>query len=185
MPPQTCCLLLLTLIASSFAARASRDVILDSSSMNSGDVHFRGQVVNAACVVSAGSQYQTVLMRQVRSAQFQGVGDWSPAVDFQIRLEDCETTVSQQAGVMFTGTTDGKDPQIFQVGNGASAAQGVGIGIFDAAGNLVIPNTSPSWLTPLQDGKTILNYSAKYRATDQQVFAGNANAEVWFNVVYQ
>lgn len=172
-------LLLATMLYPSFSWSA-RDVRI-----HGGDVHFLGQVVNAACVVSADSQNMTVLMGQVRSAMFHGMGDWSQPVPFQLKLEDCDTAVSHNAGVLFTGVSDGKDPQVFEAGYGASAAQGVGLGIFDGAGNLVIPNTRPPWLAPLQEGETILNYSAKYRATDRQILPGEANAQVWFSVVYQ
>lgn len=180
MQPRLCCLLLLAAVLCPSLARANRDV-----KIHGGDVHFRGQVVNAACAVSADSQDLTVRMGQVRSAMFHGMGDWSQPVPFQLRLEDCDTTVSQTAGVLFTGTADGKDPQVFQAGYGVSAAQGVGLGIFDGAGNLVIPNTRPPWLIPLLEGDTILNYSARYRETDRQILSGEANAQVWFSVVYQ
>lgn len=175
-----CHALLLVISLLPFTSRANRDVTI-----HGGDVHFRGQVVNAACAVSADSQNMTVQMGQVRSSMFNGPGDWSQGVDFQIYLEDCSTTVSQSAGVLFTGTSDGKDPQVFKAGYGASAAQGVGIGIFDATGELVLPNTRPPWLAPLQDGETILNYNAKYRATDRRILSGDASAEVWFSVIYQ
>lgn len=150
-----------------------------------GDVHFYGQVVNAACSVSADSREQTVQMGQVRSNEFKFLGDWEDPVPFQIKLEDCDATVSQSVGVLFTGESDGKDPQVFKAGEGAGAAQGVGIGIFDAEGYLLIPDTTPVWYAPLQDGETVLSYIARYRATSTTVKPGDAGTEVWFNVVYQ
>jgi len=153
--------------------------------IHGGDVHFAGQVVDAACSVSADSRDQTVEMGQIRNTEFTSLGDWEDPVPFQIKLEDCATTVSHSVGVLFTGVSDDKDPQVFNVGWGAGAARGVGIGIFDAAGNLLTPDTAPVWYAPLQDGENILSYTARYRATDRVVHAGSADTQVWFNVVYQ
>lgn len=153
--------------------------------IHGGDVHFYGQVVNAACSVTADTANQIVQMGQVRSSDFKNLGDWIDPVSFQIKLEDCNTNVSQTAGVIFNGQTDGKDPQVFQTGAGASASKGVGLGIFDADGNLLVPDTAPPWFAPLQEGNTTLSYMAKYRSTDRMVKAGDASTQVWFNVVYQ
>lgn len=150
-----------------------------------GDVHFAGQVVDAACSVSADSRDMTVQMGQIRNTDFVSLGDWEGPVAFQIKLENCSTAVSKTVGVIFTGIADGKDPQVFKAGWGASAAQGVGIGIFDAADNLLTPDTAPVWYAPLQDGEDVLSYTARYRATDRVVHAGSADTQVWFNVVYQ
>ncbi len=54
-----------------------------------GTVHFTGQMVNAACAVSAASENQTVQMGQYRTAHFAAVGDRSGAVPVSIKLEDC------------------------------------------------------------------------------------------------
>lgn len=150
-----------------------------------GDVHFAGQVMDAACSVSVDSSNQTVQMGQIRSNEFKSLGDWEDPESFQIKLEDCSTTVSQSVGVLFTGISDGKDSQVFKAGWGAGAAQGVGIGIFDADDNLLPPNTAPLWYAPLQDGENVLSYIARYRATDRIVHPGTADTQVWFNVVYQ
>ncbi|MBJ2097896.1 fimbrial protein, partial [Serratia ureilytica] len=69
-----------------------------------GTVHFTGQIVNAACAVSAGSTDQTVNLGQYRTANFKAVGDYSGAVPFKIQLQDCDTSVSTQASVAFSGT---------------------------------------------------------------------------------
>lgn len=150
-----------------------------------GSVHFQGQVVNTACSVIAGSQEQVVHMGQVRSSQFTAAGDWVAPTAFQITLEDCDTSVSRHAGVLFGGESDAKDPQVFRAGYGAGAAQGIGVGIFDAAGHLLVPDTAPPWYAPLQNGENVLSFIAKYRATEQHVQAGTADAQVWFTVVYQ
>lgn len=153
--------------------------------IHGGDVHFYGQVVNAACSVTADTANQVVQMGQVRSSDFKNLGSWVDPVPFQIKLEDCNTNISKTVGVFFNGQSDSKDPQVFQTGSGASASKGVGLGIFDANGNLLVPGTAPPWFSALQEGNTTLSYMAKYRSTDRMVKAGDASTQVWFNVVYQ
>lgn len=160
-------------------------VALPASAIDDGSVHFQGQVVNTGCSVSAESQDQIVRMGQIRNNEFAATGDWAAPTAFQITLEDCDTSVSQRAGVLFSGESDAKDPQIFRAGYGAGAAQGIGVGIFDATGHLLIPDTAPPWYAPLQNGANVLRFMAKYRSTQPHVQAGTADAQVWFNVVYQ
>lgn len=149
-----------------------------------GNVEFQGEVVNAACVVDTGSQNLTVEMGQVRSNEFHGLGSWTDPQAFTITLKDCDITTGQQVSVAFRGLTDGKDPGVLAVTDGAQSAQGVGLGIFDNQGNQIIPNTQPMNFTALQDNTTVLNFVAKYRATSRTVVAGDANAQTWFTLTY-
>lgn len=149
-----------------------------------GMMHFRGAVTEGACAVSTESENKSVMMGQVNSAMFSGVGEWAASVPFNLTLTDCDTSVSQQVGVMFSGVTDGKDPLVFSSGQGASAAKGIGLGIFDNAGELMVPNTAPQTLTNLTKGVVTLPFTAKYRATSYPVTPGNANALVWFFLYY-
>lgn len=55
-------------------------------SVNGGTVHFKGEVVNAACAVDAGSVDQTVQLGQVRTASLAQEGAASSAVGFDIQL---------------------------------------------------------------------------------------------------
>ncbi|QFH71693.1 fimbrial protein [Enterobacter sp. E76] len=157
----------------------------DFGGFEDGDVRFYGQVVNAACSVAVDSRDQIVDMGQVRSNRFRTLGEWQDPHPFHIRLEDCSTNVSQSVGVMFSGEADGKDPLVFQTGYGAGAATGVGIGISDATGQLLMPNIAPIRFSPIQEGETVLHYIARYRATSRTVSAGDASAQVWFSLFYQ
>ncbi|WP_024554142.1 fimbrial protein [Franconibacter helveticus 513] len=174
-----------TLILSGFLLSLPVQAITDYGGFRDGDVRFFGEVVNAACAVAVDSQDQTVLMGQVRSNSFTDLGEWTDPHPFRIKLEDCSTNVSQNVGVMFSGETDGKDLLVFRTGNGAGAAEGIGIGITDATGQLIIPNTAPARYAPIQEGETVLHYTARYRSTSRTVKAGNASAQVWFNLFYQ
>ncbi len=48
---------------------------------------------------------QTVELGQVRSSRLAKAGDLSSAVGFNIKLNDCDTNVSNNAAVAFLGTT--------------------------------------------------------------------------------
>lgn len=150
-----------------------------------GYVHFYGKVVNAGCSVATDSQDQTVQMGQIRSNTFSSLGEWNDPHSFQIKLEDCSTDVTKTVGIMFTGESDGKDPLVFRTGNHAGASNGVGIGISDSLGHLLVPNTSPVKYSPLEEGETVLNYTARYRATSRNVIPGDASTQVWFSLYYQ
>lgn len=149
-----------------------------------GEVEFQGAVVNAACVVDAGSENLTVEMGQVRSNEFHGLGSWIDSHAFTITLKDCDSRVSQQVSVAFRGLTDGKDPGVLAVIDGAQSAQGIGLGIFDSQGHQIIPNAQPINFTAIQANTTVLNFVAKYRATSRTVVAGEANAQTWFTLTY-
>lgn len=152
--------------------------------VHGGDVHFIGAVVEAACVVDTHSDAQTVEMGQVRSSLFSGTGTWGNPQPFSIVLKDCDTTTSKQVGVAFNGVTDARDPTVLAVTSGAGSAGNVGIGIFDSAGNLIIPNTQPQRFSTLKDDTNVLSFIAKYRATAANVSPGEADAQTWFTLTY-
>lgn len=152
---------------------------------SAGIMQFQGQVVNAPCTVDLRSQHQVVVMGQVRDADLRSPGGWAGNTPFQIRLEDCDTSVRNTVSTAFSGTPDSDDPQVFQTGAGRYPAQNVGLGIFDAKGNLLVPDSAPLSFSALNDGTTILNFSAKYRATGVEVIPGDASATVNFSVLYQ
>lgn len=149
-----------------------------------GDVHFIGAVVKAACVVDTNSDALTVEMGQVRSSIFSGAGSWGHPQPFSIVLKDCDTNISKQVGVAFNGVTDARDPAVLAVTSGAGSAGNVGIGIFDSAGNLMIPNTQPQRFSTLKDDTNVLSFIAKYRATAANVTPGEADAQTWFTLTY-
>lgn len=152
---------------------------------SAGNMQFTGELVNAPCVVDLRSQHQVVVMGQIKETDLRSPGEWSGTTTFQIRLEDCDTSVRTTASAAFSGTPDINDPTVFQTGSGRYPAQKVGLGIFDVKGNQLVPNSSPLSFQTLNDGVTILHYSAKYRATGVNVVPGDASAAVNFAVLYQ
>ena len=52
-------------------------------SVNGGTVHFKGELVNAACSVNTDSSEQTVNLGQYRTAKFTKVGDTTSNIPFR------------------------------------------------------------------------------------------------------
>lgn len=148
-----------------------------------GQIHFGGSAIDAACSVDARSMNQTIEMGQIRSAAFNGVGSWADPIGFTLTLTDCDTSVSQSAGIAFQGVTDSHDPMVLAVTDGPGSAVGVGIGIYDEQTNLVVPNSAPRSYKQLIDGDNVLHFIAKYRAT-AHIVAGEASVVANFIVIY-
>ena len=158
-----------------------------TTTVNGGTVHFRGEVVNAACAVDADSIEQTVKLGQVRSAKLATAGSTSTPVGFNIQLNDCDTSVSTKASVAFSGTSvNSTNPTVLALqGSAAGGATNVGVQILDGSGApLAVDGATFSKATTLIDGTNILPFQARYYATGAAT-AGTANADATFKVQYE
>lgn len=153
--------------------------------INGGQVKLRGAITAPACSVNTRSGNQIVEMGEVRSNQFKGLGSYSPPVAFSIDLTGCSRATYHTVGVSFWGVTDGKDPLVLKAGTGTHEGPGIGLALFDADDDLLVPNAPPSHLTLIRDRETTLRFSARYRATSRQVTGGEADAWAWFALTYQ
>ncbi len=75
--------------------------------VNGGTVHFKGEVVEAACAVNMNSADQTVQLGQVRAAKLDADGKMSSPVGFDIELNDCSSAASSGASIIFSGPQGG------------------------------------------------------------------------------
>lgn len=82
------------LAMSSAAVSAAEGDESVTTTVNGGVIHFKGEVVNAACAIDSESMNQTVELGQVRSSRLAKAGDLSSAVGFNIKLNDCDTNES-------------------------------------------------------------------------------------------
>ncbi|SQM42724.1 type 1 fimbriae major subunit FimA [Escherichia coli] len=64
----------LAIVVLSALSLSSAAALADTTTVNGGTVHFKGEVVNAACAVDAGSVDQTVQLGQVRTASLKQAG---------------------------------------------------------------------------------------------------------------
>lgn len=118
------------LAMSSAAVSAAEGDESVTTTVNGGVIHFKGEVVNAACAIDSESMNQTVELGQVRSSRLAKAGDLSSAVGFNIKLNDCDTNVSSNAAVAFLGTTvTSNDDTLALQSSAAGSAQNVGIQI--------------------------------------------------------
>lgn len=163
--------------------------VASAATVTGGTVHFTGQIVNAACAVSADSVDQTVKMGQFRTANFTAVGTRSNAVPFTIKLEDCDSSISTTAATSFYGSLDAVDPTVLTISNvaggAAGSASGVGIEIADHTGKVLKPDGSVfSTAQNLVDGSNVLSFTARYKSTRASVTPGAADADATFKMQY-
>ncbi|AIC22578.1 hypothetical protein EY04_27820 [Pseudomonas chlororaphis] len=154
-----------------------------------GTIQFKGTVVNAACAVDATSTALTVIMGQVRVAALdKGLGTQSSArTPFDIILDDCDTSISGNASVSFTGVTAQGQPTMAVAGIGGNASSGVGLQIFDATGQaIVLDGAAESVSTALNPGQNTLKFQAGHVSLSPQggILPGDASANIDFKVRY-
>ncbi|AEN63767.1 Fimbrial protein domain-containing protein [Enterobacter soli] len=157
-------------------------------SVNGGTVHFKGELVNAACSVNTDSSEQTVNLGQYRTAKFTKVGDTTSNIPFTIELNDCDPLVAKTAAVAFTGQIDATDKTLLAVtsGNNDNTAQGVGIEILDSKSSTLTPDGATfSAAQTLIEGTNTLNFTARYKATAATTTPGQANADATFVMKYE
>ncbi|MCI1898411.1 MAG: type 1 fimbrial major subunit FimA [Enterobacter sp.] len=157
-------------------------------SVNGGTVHFKGELVNAACSVNTASSEQTVTLGQYRTAKFTKVGDTTSNIPFTIVLNDCDPAVAKTAAVAFTGQIDATDKTLLAVtsGDNDNTAQGVGIEILDSTSTTLTPDgASFSAAKNLIEGSNTLNFTARYKATAATTTPGQANADATFVMKYE
>ncbi len=158
-----------------------------TTTVNGGTVHFKGELVNAACAVDAESVEQTVRLGQFRTAKLAQAGDTSGSVGFNIQLNDCDTTVATSAKIGFTGVSaNAANPTVLSVASSAAgAATNVGIQILDSKSTpLGLDGATFSNAITLKDGSNTLPFQARYYALGVTT-AGVANAEATFAVQYE
>lgn len=152
------------LAMSSAAVSAAEGDESVTTTVNGGVIHFKGEVVNAACAIDSESMNQTVELGQVRSSRLAKAGDLSSAVGFNIKLNDCDTNVSSNAAVAFLGTTvTSNDDTLALQSSAAGSAQNVGV--------------------PEQNN--ILPYSARMKSTQKSVNPGLVSASATFTLEFQ
>ena len=154
-----------------------------STTVTGGTVNFVGEVVDAACSVSADSVNQTITLSQVRTAKLTASGMFAQQKEpFTIVLEDCDTTVSQNAGVTFNGQQDPVIDTALANTAGAGAAANVALQLFGPDGNQLNIGEDSSTIT-LINGTNTIPLSVDYVATGAAT-PGNVASTATFNVNY-
>lgn len=158
----------LAIVVLSALSLSSTAALAAATTVNGGTVHFKGEVVNAACAVDAGSVDQTVQLGQVRTASLAQEGATSSAVGFNIQLNDCDTNVASKAAVAFLGTAiDAGHTNVLALqSSAAGSATNVGVQILDRTGAaLTLDGATFSSETTLNNGTNTIPFQARYFAT--------------------
>lgn len=176
----------LAIVVLSALSLSSTAALAAATTVNGGTVHFKGEVVNAACAVDAGSVDQTVQLGQVRTASLAQEGATSSAVGFNIQLNDCDTNVASKAAVAFLGTAIAGHTNVLALqSSAAGSATNVGVQILDRTGAaLTLDGATFSSETTLNNGTNTIPFQARYFATGAAT-PGAANADATFKVQYQ
>jgi major type 1 subunit fimbrin (pilin) len=152
------------------------------TTVSGGTINFEGQVVDAACSVSADSVNQTVTLGQVRTAKLSKSGDASgQKTAFNINLEDCDTTVSTNAAVTFTGQQDSATAGA--LANSGGTATNVALQLYGPDGKSLSIGTESASVT-LLDGDNALPFSVDYIASGGAATAGSVSTTATFSLHY-
>jgi major type 1 subunit fimbrin (pilin) len=164
------------------AAAPAAMAAASGTTVSGGTINFEGQVVDAACSVSADSVNQTVTLGQVRTAKLSTAGDVSgQKTAFNINLEDCDTTVSTNAAVTFTGQQDSTTAGA--LANSGGTATNVALQLYGPDGNTLKIGTESAAVT-LLDGDNALPFSVDYIATGGAATAGSVSTTATFSLHY-
>ncbi|MBW4239663.1 type 1 fimbrial protein [Enterobacter roggenkampii] len=148
----------------------------------SGTVTFNGLIKESACELDPQSENFTVTLNTVNTSVLKNASDVAGRKDFSIGLKDCDTTVAQNATVIFGGDTANADETAL-VNTGD--ATNVGVQILDSGNALVLNGTTESLPQALANGDSTLNFEAQYVALEDGVTAGDVQSVAQFTVNYQ
>ena len=148
-----------------------------------GTVHFRGEVIDSTCEVTADTKDQSVDLGKVNRTAFTGAGSTAAPTAFHIDLEKCPDTYTK-AGVRFDGTEAADGNGDLAIGDPLITATCVAIRIYNKADNSQVKLYTKSAETPIVATKTSMQFVARYIATSATVTAGTANADSQFTVEY-
>lgn len=170
----------------SSATAFAGDPVPPKPAVNGGEVHFKGEIVNAGCAIDNNSINQTVQLGQVRSVKLKDTGSMSTPVGFRIQLDDCDISIASKASFAFSGTAvEGHNDVLALQSSSAGGANNVGIQIVDKDGKaMLFDGATFSNKSVLNNGTNIIPFQARYFSLGSAT-AGTANADATFKVQYE
>ena len=125
------------------------------------EMDMTGTIVAESCDIDTASQNQTIHIGDFSAGIFKNVGDTSEWKQFDIKLNNCTSAISQST-VAFSGTSDGSDSSM----------------------NAIAINSTDNGY-PITQGNNDLTFRLRYKATAVPVTPGNASSVLYFDVSYQ
>lgn len=158
--------------------------VSQSADRGHGRISMKGSIIDTACAIELGSQYQDIGMVPVPTGQIVRDGRGSD-VPFSIKLENCSLKRRLQERpdwttlqVTFDGASVGNS--LFGVAGGAA---GVGLQIADAQGVLAVPGVAMPALA-LQDGSMRLDYVLRLVSGRDALRPGEYHTALRFKLEY-
>lgn len=154
-----------------------------ANAANGGKVNFTGEIIEAACSITAPTVEQTVDLGKVATAALKNGGTSTP-VPFQIDLELCDVSglTNKTVTATWAGTANTLDTTLWGITGNAS---GAGIALRDAANKEIKPGDTSS-ATTLVDGSNTIAMSAFLRGDGSaDIVPGTFTATANFALNYQ
>ncbi|MBB1200817.1 type 1 fimbrial protein [Enterobacteriaceae bacterium 89] len=150
------------------------------------DINFSGTLVAEPCTLAPTDSDIHVDFGSVISKNLYANKRSAPQ-PFTIHLLGCDTSVSNQAILTFSGTEDADQQGLLALGSDSTAA-GVAIGIETARG-VALPLNQPSSAVTLTEGDNAINLAAFVQASDKAIAdktitAGSLSAIATFEFTY-
>jgi len=153
--------------------------------LHGGMMRFQGEILSNTCTVNDGDNFLSIPMGSISTHQLEKAGDYSEAVPFDIRFKYCNKNVSRNMAVIFHGISDIRNADLLAIEDQDNSAKGIAVALFDDKGNFIPLNSGLVAIRPDFSGPYTLHLVAKYRATQNEVSGGYANAQAWFTLVYR
>ncbi|CAI0720414.1 Fimbria A protein precursor [Serratia entomophila] len=147
-----------------------------------GKVTFTGSIIDAPCSIAPESVDQTVDLGQVSSIALKDGGKSVPR-QFDIKLEQCDTTTLKTVTTTFDGKSSPANPELLGI---IGTASGASIALTDMASNPIKLGTATPPQT-LNDGNNTLRFAAYLQGdgASAAVVPGDFTAVADFKLAYQ
>ncbi len=175
-----------TLFPLLLALAGVHSAIADDINTGQVELDMTGTIVAESCDIDTASQNQTIHIGDFSAGIFKNVGDTSEWKQFDIKLNNCTSAISQST-VAFSGTSDGSDPSLLALSDtsgGGGMTSGVAIELLDSSMNAIAINSTDNGY-PITQGNNDLTFRLRYKATAVPVTPGNASSVLYFDVSYQ
>jgi len=147
-----------------------------------GTVTFTGAIIDAPCSIAPESVDQTVDLGQVSNVALKDGGKSVPR-QFDIKLEQCDTTTLKTVTTTFNGAASSANPDLLGI---IGTASGASIALTDMASNLIKLGTATPPQT-LNDGNNTLRFAAYLQGdgASSAVVPGDFQSVADFTLAYQ
>lgn len=147
-----------------------------------GTVTFNGSIIDSPCSITPDTIDQTVNLGQVSNVALKDGGKSKPK-NFQIKLENCDTTTLKTVTTKFTGATSTGNPDLLGI---TGTARGASIAITNGSGDVLKLGESGKPQT-IQDGNNSLAFSAYLQGdgASATIIPGEFQSIANFSLAYQ